>query len=58
VDRHLQRDLENLKNQEENFKQLTERAQQLATQVLSTALISQKNGWCHFHALVSCLQHS
>ncbi|CAM6049750.1 unnamed protein product [Sphagnum compactum] len=32
VDRHLQRDLENLKNQEENFKQLTERAQQLATQ--------------------------
>ncbi|CAK9221365.1 unnamed protein product [Sphagnum jensenii] len=32
VDRHLQRDLENLKNQEENFKQLTERAQQLTTQ--------------------------
>ncbi|CAM6028343.1 unnamed protein product [Sphagnum balticum] len=32
VDRHLQRDLENLKNLEENFKQLTERAQQLATQ--------------------------
>jgi hypothetical protein len=58
VDRHLQRDLENLKNQEENFKQLTERAQQLATQVLSAALLSQKNVWCHFHALVSCLQHS
>ncbi len=48
MDRHLQRDLENLKNQEENFKQLTERAQQLATQVLSAALLSQKNGHMPF----------
>ncbi len=48
MDRHLQRDLENLKNQEENFKQLTERAQQLATQVLSAALLSQKNGQVPF----------
>ncbi len=48
MDRHLQRDLENLKNQEENFKQLTERAQQLTTQVLSAALLSQKNGQVPF----------